>query len=268
MVNDIGDVVALAVTIRDSDGDPADATAITCTITLPDGTAYAAPVAKTGVGTYTVSYTPTMAGLHTVRWVATGANASAYRDSFTVSDTLPPLVSLADVREWLRKADGDRASDEELRTVLDSATSLAESYTGRALRPRGWTGTIAATRTGILVLPEPAATSITGVTTVDGVDLTALVEMDHPAAGQYLRRTDGRDLIGRHAVTVRLGVTGRVLDIAQAGVRELVRHMWEPKRGGAPLPLQAAASMAARPAAAHALPWLVTEQLDQIVLSS
>ena len=268
MPTDLGDVVPLSVQIRDAAGDLADAGAVTLTVTTPDGTGVPVPVLRASAGTYSAQFTPTMPGLHQVYWQATGANASAFHDAFTVADPVPPLVGLDDIKNWLNKDQAQRATDEELRTVIAAATSLAEGYCHRALRPSTWTGTITATGPGgVLMLPRPAATSILAVTNPSGADVTATVEMDRPAAGSYLRAVAGTaTLSGSYTVTVRLGVTGADLDIAQQGVRELVRHMWAPQRAGAPLPLQAAASEAARPATAHALPWLVTEKLDQIRL--
>lgn len=265
MANDLGDVVALAVTIRDSDGDPADATAVACTITLPDGTTYAAPVAKVDTGVYTISYTPTLPGPHGVRWIATGTNASAFHDGFTARDTTRvPLLGLSDVKEWLNKDLTVHVSDEELRTTIDAATSLAEDYCGRALRPRTWTGTITATQLGVLVLPQPAALSVTSVADDSGAAVTGW-ELD--GTGQIIAADpfSAPFLYGRkYTVTALLGVTGSTLDTAQQGVRELIRHMWSPQRGAAPLPM--GGGDLPRPSTAHALPWVVSEKLDQIRL--
>lgn len=84
-IYDIGDVVALAVAVTDSSGAAADAGAVTATIILPDGTTATPTVAHPAVGSYTTLYTPTTAGRYTVKWVATGVNASAFTDSFAVS---------------------------------------------------------------------------------------------------------------------------------------------------------------------------------------
>jgi hypothetical protein len=44
---------------------------------LPDGTTATPSVTITGTGVYRVDYTPTVAGLHTLRWLATGTNAGS-----------------------------------------------------------------------------------------------------------------------------------------------------------------------------------------------
>lgn len=257
---DVGDLVPLTVVVRDDAGDPADADDVTCTVTLPDGATASPAVAKTATGTYQALLTATQEGPHGWRMVATGTNACAFHDGFTVRAHGVPLLGLADVKEWLNKDLGVHVSDEELRTTIDAATSVAEGYCGRALRPRTWTGTITANRLGVLVLPEPAATSVTAVLDPSGTP-TAGWELD--GTGQVIAAD--LPMSGQYAVTARLGVAGAALDIAQQGVRELVRHMWSPQRGGAPLPMGGAADMA-RPGSAHALPYIVTEKLDQIVL--
>ncbi len=74
---DLGDVASLAVAITDSAGAAANAGAVVLTVTLPDGTTVTPTVTNAATGSYTASYTPTLPGRHGVRWVATGANASA-----------------------------------------------------------------------------------------------------------------------------------------------------------------------------------------------
>ena len=76
---DLGDVVTVGVTVKDSAGVAADATTVVATVTLPDATTATPTVAHTGTGLYSVAYTPTMAGQHQIRWVATGTNASGRR---------------------------------------------------------------------------------------------------------------------------------------------------------------------------------------------
>lgn len=82
---DLGDVVTLTVTVTDPAGVPANAGAITCAITLPDNTTTNPTPSTTGTGQYAVIYTPPQSGRYVVKWVATGANASAFTDSFAVA---------------------------------------------------------------------------------------------------------------------------------------------------------------------------------------
>lgn len=261
---DVGDVVPMTVVVRDAAGDPADAGSVACTVTLPDGTTTSPAVVKTATGTYQAMLTAAQEGPHGWRMVATGTNAATYSDGFTVRTQGVPLLGLADVKEWLNKDLAVNTSDEELRTTIDTATAVAEGYCGRALRPRTWTGTITARLTGVLVLPQPAALSVTSIVEVSSG--SPITEWRLDGTGQIISPTiNSACFMGEYTVTARLGVAGAALDIAQQGVRELVRHMWSPQRGGAPLPMGGAADMA-RPGSAHALPYVVTEKLDQIVL--
>ena len=59
MATDLGDVVPLAVTVKDSSGTAANTTTVSCTITLPDLTTTTTSVTNATTGSYTATYTPT-----------------------------------------------------------------------------------------------------------------------------------------------------------------------------------------------------------------
>lgn len=81
---DLGDPVALSVTIRDAAGALANAGAVTVTIVQPDGTTLSPAVSNPSTGSYATALAPTLTGRHVVRWIATGANASAFTTEFVV----------------------------------------------------------------------------------------------------------------------------------------------------------------------------------------
>jgi len=90
---DLGDVITLRCEVRDADGALADAGAVTCTITLPDGTTDTPTVDhEADSGIYTADYTPAAAGYFAVRWLATGVNAGAFVQDFTVRADAPLLT--------------------------------------------------------------------------------------------------------------------------------------------------------------------------------
>jgi hypothetical protein len=70
-VFDLSDSVPLAVDIKDSAGALTNATTITLTLTLPDGTTTAPSVTNppSVTGQYRVTYVPVQEGRHVVRWV-------------------------------------------------------------------------------------------------------------------------------------------------------------------------------------------------------
>jgi hypothetical protein len=126
-VFDLGDVVPLTVEIRDASGALANAGGtVTLTIGLPDGTSSTPAFTNPSVGRYQCDYSPTMAGRHTVRWVATGTNTSSYSDVFDVRPASPGyIVSLSDVRAFLNKSTVD---DETLRGYIEAATVVIENW--------------------------------------------------------------------------------------------------------------------------------------------
>lgn len=256
---DFGDVVALGVTVRDATGTPANATAVTCTVTEPDGTVTAVPTSNVGAGEYVASIVPTQAGLHGVHWVATGTNASAYRDSFTVAAPSVPLVSLREVKDRLNITDDSK--DEELRRICAAAAGRAAAEVGRALSVRTTTQTKDMTDRDALVLavPVPALLSVDSVTQ-DGVAVTDWVLSDD---GQYLRRQGRSRWTGVVQIVGTVGVAGDDLAVAQQAVLELIAHLWETQRTpmGRNMPMDGP-----RPGVGYSLPNRVVEMLDPLRL--
>lgn len=141
MAYDLGDPVPLTVTIRDANKNPADAGAVTLTITHPDETTTEAfstagnTLQHPSTGTYQLDYYPSISGRYNVRWVATGVNASSFSDSFDVSDPTPNyIISLADAREALRFTTTDL--DEDLRPFVEATTAIVEQQKGEAVVKR------------------------------------------------------------------------------------------------------------------------------------
>lgn len=238
---DLGDVVALGITITNSAGTPQNATTVVCTITAPDGTSSTPSVTNSGAGLYDVAFTPTLAGRHVVRWVAAGTNASAFSDEFTVRDlTTLPVVSYSTVLAHLNIPTAS-ANEDEVRWFMDAAQDLAENYVGAILGRR----TIVETydgNTDHLRLRSPRAISITSVYE-NGVLLDASnYKLDD--TGQRLYRLTASSLsqssfsaygywaTGVNTVTVTYIAGFTVTPPAiQQGVLEIIRHLWSTQRG-------------------------------------
>lgn len=141
-IYDIGDVVTLTTVIRDLDGDLADAGTVACAVTLPDGTTTTPAVAHDGTGQYSAAVVCTLAGLHVVRWVATGANAGAFTTDFTVTPGLV-IVTPEQVCAKQRVAVPAAGSIEAaaLAAAVEAAPGLILGYLQRdsidGLRPAG-----------------------------------------------------------------------------------------------------------------------------------
>lgn len=238
---DLGDVVALGVTITNSAGTAQNATTVTATVTLPDGTSTTPSVTNSGAGLYDVAYTPTLSGRHLIRWVATGTNASAFTDEFTVRslDTLPVIsydMALAHLN-----IPAASANEEELRRFIDAAQDLAENYMGVVLGRRTITQTYDG-QVDHICLRSPKAISITSVVE-SGVTLSSnqykldptgqrIYRLTTTAVSDYNYGAYGYWANGVDAVTVTY-VAGYLVTppAVQQGVLEILRHLWQTQRG-------------------------------------
>lgn len=242
-VYDLGDVVALGITITDANGNPANATNVTATITQPDGSTSSPSVVNSSTGNYDINFTPQSPGRYTIRWVATGANASAYADEFSVRDyAKTSIVSLDEVKAHLNIASNITNLDEELRRFIDAATDLCENQAGRVLGRAVITNEIHQGNTDVIRLNQPTAISVTAVYE-NGILLPAnAYQLDR--TGQYLYRLTAGALNapnyfgvwapGANAISISYvaGFTNPPSSAKQA-VLEEVRHLWQTQRGTA-----------------------------------
>lgn len=227
----VGEVVVLRFYTYNSSGVLADATTVTCTITRPDGTTTNPTVTKTATGTYEATFTGAIVGTHGVYWLATGTNATAKEDSFTVEDqAVAPPVSLSEVKDYLNMTDTDINRDAELLSFLNAAVSAIEQRVGPLTRR-----TVTEVHNGgvsAILLRQPPVLSVTSVTesgsTVTGYSLSASAGVLTRVSG-YSRSvwTDG---FGNISVTYVAGRTLVPADLRQA-VLEATKHLWETQRG-------------------------------------
>lgn len=228
---EIGDVVSLTFYTFNSSSEASNAGAVDCTITLPDGTTSTPTPDNTTTGVYVVKFTATQAGLHGVKWVATGDNASAAEDSFQVDATSAPAVSLSEVKAHLNMSGVDLDRDDELTQMVLAAQSAVEARVGPLTRR-----TVTETYSGgvpAIVLTAP----VIGVSSVSESG-TALDAADYSvsAGSGVLTRVSGYSRstwtsgFNNIAVTYTVGLAFIPPDLRQA-VLELVRHLWTTQRG-------------------------------------
>jgi len=239
---DLGDVVALGITITNSAGTAQNATAVVCTVTLPDGTSATPTVTNSGAGLYDIAYVPSQSGRHVIRWVATGTNASAFTDEFTVRDlTTLPVVSYDMALEHLN-IPAASANQEEIRRFIDAAQDLAENYVGAVLGRRTITSEKYDGNTDVLRLRNPRAISISSV--YENGDLLDSSQYLLDPTGQRLYRLTTSSLssttygaygywaAGVNSVSVTYVAGYTVTPPAvQQGVLEILRHLWQTQRG-------------------------------------
>lgn len=128
-MHDLGDVIPLTVEIRDATGGLAAAGAVTLTVTLPDATSVTPTVTTPSTGRYQYDFPTTQVGRHVVRWVATGANSSAYTDGFDVraGDT-GTIMSMSAAKTALSIPATSTGDDEEIRNLIEAVTGIVEEY--------------------------------------------------------------------------------------------------------------------------------------------
>jgi len=238
---DLGDVVPLGITITDSTGANANASAVTCTISLPDGTTSTGSVTNPSTGLYNCDFSPTQVGRHAVRWLATGTNASAYTDEFTVRDYAElGIVGLAEMKEYLNISATDTTVDEELRSFIDAGSDLAESYVGQVLGRRTFTNELYDGGTEFIRIRNPKALSITSVYENDALVSSSNYVLDY--TGQRLYRIGSGTLYATNSygywtagmnnvkITYVAGYVNPPM-AAKQGVLVIVKHLWETQRG-------------------------------------
>lgn len=227
---DLGDIWTSGLTVRDATGALADATAVTCTITLPDATTAAATITHPSTGLYTATYPTTQAGRHPYLWQATGLNAGVQADQFDVrSSVSTALLSLADAKAALNMSATITTNDEELRDKIDVVTDLIEGYVGPVI-PRTVTRTVTFSgRTFFLPGPVISLTSITPVLT-SGRTYTASDFLAETFGA--VTRLDGAMLCwGTYQVVYTVGRQGALPPGILEAARLLLARLWRSQRG-------------------------------------
>lgn len=235
---DLADIVPLAIqtTNPNNNNELTNAGEVTLTVTFVDDTGTTVEinphVINPSVGRYQSDYSPTVPGRHMVRWVATGAMASAYSDVFDVRPSTPNyIVSLADVKQYLNITTS--TNDEELRGFIEATTDVVEDIVGPVI-----VQTVIETHTRpgrVLVLQRPPVLSLVSITSVLpggwGYD-AATVDVD-PQTG-IVRRLDGLSLGGTHSFPLRVTyLAGRPVIPASItmAAKVIIDHLWETQRG-------------------------------------
>lgn len=262
---DLGDLVPLAVQITDAANAPANASAVTLTITLPDGTVASGITVTnppTVTGTYVYDFLPTQAGRHIARWVSTTPN-SAYTDSFDVRPADPGyIISLADAKTHLNKSGTSTVDDEELRAYLETATGVIERHTGKVVARRTVQERVPVSYVSELWLNYRPILSVTSIATTDG-SVTWLVTSTYvdiqPDWGR-ISVLSGNRWNGSLLVTYVAGMSSIPPEYAMAA-RIIVEHLWNSQRQAGIGPSPFGAGGEAAPAPGFAIPRRALELL-------
>lgn len=232
---DVGDTVeAEPFRVYDADGNPANASTVTLTVTQPDGTSVQATVPNPPavIGSYTASFTPSMAGRHVLQWLATGP-AAAYADVLEVADdsTLPSIVSLTDAKQFLGIT--STSADEELRWWLAGMTEVLEREKNEVIVARQFTVTAEEnhhpSRLRLWRLPVISLDSLARWDGTHTWDVTTDVIPPDPDTG-IVKLYRGQSLAGHLNYAYTAGYRVIPYNLQQAG-EVLLQHVWETQRG-------------------------------------
>ncbi len=266
---DLGDTITL-----DWPEAPGTATAVTVTVTLPDGTV-TGPFTTIG---NRYLYVPTQVGRHSVRWFATGPYGAAFTDAFDVADTDPGFViGLDEAKEQLSIT--SNKADEELRTWLGATTEVIEHYVGDVVA-RTHTEVHNGGGVHIATFHAPII-SVTSLTEYIGNMVYTLTNqppgqsvspygfsVDNPSGGIITRRTVGSypmafmPGIGNIAITYTAGRLS-VPYAVQGAARLIVQHLWTTRRGAMPLPSPGGGDVSVVPGIGYAVPTKAVELLER-----
>lgn len=268
---DLGDVLPdFAVEIKDASGVLADPGALALTLTLPDGTALVSPttIAYThpSTGKYQVTYVSSQAGRHVARWVATGANASAFTQQWDVRPAAAAgIISVADAAEALRLTAPSTADQERLRSLIDAATDLVERGT------RNFRGCGAVVRRTVTSDPTPPSSGRLFLSVTPVISVISVTPYGQPALSpsSYTFSPGGIVSVTPYGYWsapsyVVVYEVGRVVIPSSIieGTIEIVRHLWESRyRGPASMPL-ADEEVGAGATGAFALPYKAADFLQ------
>lgn len=255
----LGEVLILNFYTYDANGTAANVTAVSCTITLPNGTTTTGTVTNVTTGQYQCQYQPATTGHFGVYWQGTGTNATAKEDAFNVeSSTISGPVSLTDVKTHLNiTGTGD---DSELLAMTAAATGLIEGQVGPITR-RTVTDTVDGGRSTVILSTAPVAS----VTTVveNGSTLASSAYSLDGESGVLTRLFGQSDAVWADgarniSVTYVAGRTDVPADLRHA-VLETVRHLWTTQRGA----VRRSGTDDYQPGAGFSLPFRVRELLSR-----
>lgn len=230
MPYDLGDVVTLSVETRDSTGALANAGAVTLTIKKPDATLDVPSFTNPSTGQYRCDYTPATAGPYAVKWVATGANASSYKDAFDVREDFPPMLfSLADAKAILYKtADAD---NDKIRDMIESTTSIVEGIVGPVVRRSVTEVTTACGNSYYFMTKQCPIISVQSITPVLTGDLAySVADFDVDTETGIIREKHGRTFVGTHRIAYTAGRLFVPASIRDAG-RLILKYLWGTQLG-------------------------------------
>lgn len=247
---DLNDPIPLGITVTNAAGTAQDGGTVVVTVTLPDGTTSTPSVTHDGTGLYSATGPSNLPGLYQVYWQVTGANASAFSDSYAIYPSGNMIVSVSEALEFLNltTASQQQTYSERLRSFIYGLTAVVEGIVGPIFPHTvdeyldGGSHTIELSETPIIsvsLVKESAGSGFVRTLTnqpVDGATVDAYGYTVDLSTGTLIRRWSGVAvpfLPGRRNVHVtyvagNLNPGRNVIE----GALELLRINWQPALGG------------------------------------
>lgn len=230
----VGATVPLLVDTTDVDGNDADVSSLTVTVTQPDGTLSSPTVTLGQVGRYTATFVTTQAGRHIVNWSGTGYASS---DVFTVLPADPGFIlSLDDAKRALRRDTGPADDDDDLRFYLAAVTPIIEDIVGvvvpRQVTEVLWPRADASGKRQVVLARTPIMSVTSLSSQLQGEPLIDPSYLLFDATSGTLSMSNWFDFYGQIAVTYMAGRNPIPPNIILAA-REQFRFMWQVGMQGA-----------------------------------
>ena len=227
---DLGASQLIAFDVTGDTGALANATGVTLTITLPDGTTTSPTVTNPPdvTGKYRATYLPTTAGHYEWSAVTTVPNA-AYGDSFNVRQWRS-VLSFADAKEFLDLRDTSR--DNVLRATLAGLTKLIERHVGTCVTKTVTDEWVPGDVKTSIRLAEAPVISVTSVASVypQGPAWTTAELIVNPAAGTVRLASLLPMWFGPWKATYTAGRAEIPPDVIE-GAKAALYDLWGPQRG-------------------------------------
>jgi hypothetical protein len=131
---DLGDAITLVHAFLTAGGVPADPTTVTLTIRDPSGMVASETPNRTGVGTYSFVFQPTLPGAHEVIWKGTGAFTASGLDTFVVRSDLGAALITVDDAAAVLGTTGISNTDLIARLAIVCSEHV-QNYCGRRFLP-------------------------------------------------------------------------------------------------------------------------------------
>jgi hypothetical protein len=236
----LGQPIRRTTTVRDVNGNLANAGALSLTVQKPDATqqVYSSPT-NDGTGLYHQDIPVsdlTQLGHYMEVWTATGANAGVARGDFDVFDPFEPAVlSLQDAKQTVNIPDATITYDSELQLYVDVATVALEAITGGPAYTRSFSERVEVTQFySALVLRKRPVVAVTSISDIGSGTSLPITDIEVDTNSGIVRRKIRLPFLswGPYYQVVYTAGWGTVIPPAFGlAARIIVSHLWQTQRG-------------------------------------